>query len=222
MQWFRTTELAEIFSSELRRQGKTPAWLSRQSGLAPATITRLLKGQRSPAAATVKRVAEALGLTYDWRENRAGVDDDHPLASEGFWGSVEIGSAHILIEPPTYNQSIAAADWAEVETAEVEHADVVQQGLFRVRVSGDCMAPRFPDGCTVEFRLINLAERRIEPGAPYYVQHADGRATFKLAHPADGGLELRPINYAACPRPLYVEWQNVARMARAAGIYTPI
>ncbi len=90
----------------------------------------------------------------------------------------------------------------------------VQQGLFRVRLSGDSMMPRFKSLEIVEFRVIQPDD--LQPGKDYYVQLSDGTATFKrLQRVADETMELRALNREKYKKAFHVAMIDVTRIALA-------
>lgn len=124
-----------------------------------------------------------------------------------------------VVEIPTFDLSVAAGNWVHVpEVGRVCDDRLMDRGLFRVRVRGDSMTPRFADGDLVEFRCL-IDGLPLEIGACYYVQRDDGEATFKqLAEVRDEVLILRAINAEQYPDPIPVERRAVIRMAKAVAI----
>lgn len=206
----------------MRLARKSSGWTQKQladrAGYDVSVISRIERDDQTVAPRTVAMVCAAVSVPFDLAaaiREREGVED---------WSGVSTEPV-TLIEPPTYDQAIAAADWVYVHEEGEESMEVVRQGLFRVRISGRCMEPKFPDGSIVEFRVVRLnGTPQIEEGAAYYVQRSDGAATFKLAYqlPTGDGIELRAINRKVCRQPLRVEWQEIARLARAVAIHVPV
>lgn len=198
-----------------KSSGWTQKQLADRAGYDVSVISRIERDDDTVAPRTVATVCAAVSVPFDLaaaiREREA-------------WDGVATEPV-TLVEPPTYDQAIAAADWVYVDAEGEEGIEVIRQGLFRVRISGRCMEPKFPDGSIVEFRVVRLnGMPQIEAGAAYYVQRSDGAATFKLAYPLTGGegIELRPINRKVCRHPLRVEWQEISRLARAVAIHVPV
>ena len=75
-----------------------------------------------------------------------------------------------------------------------------RQGLFRVRIRGDSMRPRFMDGDLIEFKLLCTPEglpdfERLHEGQAYYIQKVCGEGTFKICHKINPeNIELIAIN----------------------------
>jgi SOS-response transcriptional repressor LexA len=143
------------------------------------------------------KLAKALGKPREEIEAMLGIVEPDE--------NVEPFSEHpIGVEPPFFDLPIAASGWVSVTDNQdggyhVSPAQIAQ-GLFRVRVRGDSMQPKFPDGCIVEFKLMRTPEGVPDCGAVivgkrYYVQLDDGTGTFKeLAEYGADGLTLRAIN----------------------------
>lgn len=95
----------------------------------------------------------------------------------------------ITHEIPYFDLPIAASGWVHV-TDNINGgfqctAAQIKQALFRVKVRGDSMEPRFADGCTIEFKLLCADDglpdyEKLREGHPYYVQLDDGTGTFKM------------------------------------------
>lgn len=147
--------------------------------------------------------AGAKGLSVDVLNDEAGREvDEHDNFDDR---SVEpYGEQSLRADPPTFEISIAAGDWVEITDNEYNGQRVtpaqIAQGLFRVRIRGDSMEPRFEDGALIEFKLLRTDAGRpdlaaMAEGQPYYVQLSDGRHTFKLLESREAKqLTLRAIN----------------------------
>lgn len=127
-----------------------------------------------------------------------------------------------IVEIPLFDLSIAAGPWADVsDMPEIADPRVLDQGLFRVRLSGDSMRQRYKSGEIIEFRSIR-AERGIQSGHgfqvghDYYIQKHDGTATFKRCEKIEGRkLHLRAVNRKKYPAPFIVERYQIVNAARA-------
>lgn len=148
--------------------------------------------------------------------------DPRKLTDEDF--NVEPYSEVAIAEPiPLFELCVAAGHWVDVtDNQEAGHHVTeaqIRQGLFRVRLRGDSMKPRFPDGATVEFRLLRTPEgtpdfEATAAGECYYVQKVDGTATFKTLESRDRDtLVLRAINRRKYKEPLMCEVADVCKVA---------
>lgn len=157
---------------------------------------------------------EAIGLLYTLsrysfdRKEREGIRIPGPVALAKDGSMIEnvprVSARQVYAPIPTFELKIHATHWTDT-TDNVEMGEFVTeaqriQGRFRVKVDGDCMAPKYPDGCTVEFRLLDNESGRPNidacvEGKNYYVQLDDGRATFKqLVEIRPEALILRPLS----------------------------
>jgi SOS-response transcriptional repressor LexA len=151
-----------------------------------------------------------------------GVGDASPL--DEHLPNVAPYSERLIAEPiPFFELCVAAGHWVDViDNEEVGHRVTdaqVRQGLFRVRLRGDSMTPRFPDGGVVEFRLLRTPDGHPDfeatvAGECYYVQKTDGTATFKCLESRDmNTLTLRALNRQKYRKPLICEVEDVVRLA---------
>lgn len=197
---------------------------------------------------TMNLIAERMGLnpqdaihllsklsrySFD-RKEREGVHIPGPVAhtpaGRGLDQNVSpVSDSTMYDEIPTFALAIHASQWAVVED-NVQSGERVtdsqfRRGIFRVRVHGDCMEPKYPDGCTVEFKLLRNREGEpdlvaMSPGKNYYVQ-VGAESTFKTFVRAEGGdLVLRPLNkrYRATLR---APMCDVTQLAVAVGKFEP-
>lgn len=70
----------ERVAAELKRRKQTARWLAKQSGLDEGSISRLIKGTRSPQGESLQKIAGALGVTTQYL--LTGSDDPEPPAPE--------------------------------------------------------------------------------------------------------------------------------------------
>lgn len=165
------------------------------------------------------KLAHALGISREEIEERLSADAGLEAEASG----LETGSFQRFAEIPTFDLTLAAGPWSDViDIPDVCGPDSIAQGLFRVRLSGDSMAPTYKDGMIVEFECLRDGMDELRPGRDYYVQREDGAATFKRLEKADDEtLYLRALNRRKYPSLLSVLRCNVVRMAIAKGEYRP-
>jgi phage repressor protein C with HTH and peptisase S24 domain len=133
-------------------------------------------------------------------------------------GNVEpYSETKIPFEIPLFELSVAAGDWSDVvQVGEITDPAQIDIGVFRIRLSGDSMKPKYKSGDVVEFRTLREGRDRMRLGRDYYVQKGDGTATFKqLWKVAEGKLGFCARNKKRCPKPFYVERADIVRMAEA-------
>lgn len=57
--------MGTTFDRVMREQGRKATWLAEVTGVSPATVTRIRKGQRTPSDAFKRSAAAALEMTVD-------------------------------------------------------------------------------------------------------------------------------------------------------------
>ena len=148
-----------------------------------------------------------------------------PSAKGGHFES--LSNAKILTpvrpEVPTYEAKVAACNWLPIEEVyEVdtrESAQIVDAGLFRVRIVGDCMEPQWKDGELIEFRIVRLDREAWPVGRDCVLIHCDDMVTFKHVYRVDDEtVTLYALNKAKYPSPIVVPKQMVTRIAVAESI----
>jgi phage repressor protein C with HTH and peptisase S24 domain len=135
--------------------------------------------------------------------------------------NIELGSKRVLdAEIPMFDMSVACGHWVQIEElAEVCDPRQIDQGLFRIRLSGDSMKPKYNSGDVVEFKCLRYGRDELEIGKDYYVQLEDGLATFKrLENLDDQSITLRAINKRKYPDIMPVHRAVIVRMALALWI----
>ena len=171
-------------------------------------ISDIMRDERLPGTVdyrmeTLQKVAR--GEPSNWHEN------------------IDMASMHSVAPIPTFDLAVAAGQWVEVGGEGVApDLATFDRGVFRVRIAGDSMEKKYPNGCTVEFALVQPDREGVVPGKNYYWHRSDGFATFKkLEKIEDETLVLRAINRKKYPKPLAIAKQEVVRVARARGMFIP-
>lgn len=153
-------------------------------GMSEPSIRDLESGRTaSTYARNFRKIAEVLGITLE--------DAKQQLSRSAEWDTnVEpFHQQHIPQPIPEFDLPIAAGGWSHVTDNHTGGitctAEQRRQGLFRVRIRGDSMTPRFRDGDLVEFKLLCTPEglpdfEAMREGEAYYVQKNDGEGTFKI------------------------------------------
>lgn len=139
---------------------KTQAQFSRLVGVDPSNLSRMLSGRAPVNRAFINRVVADLGVSKEWFVNGTGV----PFPKHGEVAVLETGEVSITNAPkgaPVYDVDatcgIAPLSRCFTEDNIVGYLDM--PGLDPrnpiVRVSGDSMDPRVPDGALISIRAIN-------------------------------------------------------------------
>jgi transcriptional regulator with XRE-family HTH domain len=151
---------------------------------------------------TFKKIARGFGISVDQLKRQMEMGDEQQIAEAD-------GRPRV----PTFDLSVAAGGWQEVvEVGALHDPGQIDRGLFRIRIRGDSMEPRWPNGSLVEFRCVR---GELAVGRDYYVQR-DDQATFKrLVKQTEEELVLGAINKARHPRPLMARREELKRVAEA-------
>ena len=221
------TNSGKIFEKKRLALGKTQEQIAAEIKVTVKTIQNLEAG-RTASLRLGKRMAYALALETPFDEVQAlmaetAADD---ASSPGIDG--EVSALHDI---PQWDLEIAAGDWCEscingtIDTSNAAQIRSMNQGLFRVRIRGDSMLPRFKEGEILEFKVFRHGEaddEGIKIGKPYYVHRSDGTCTFKVLESMDDETAvLRALNKRKYPKALVVPVQEIVRMARFVGKYVP-
>lgn len=198
-------------------------------------------------APTFRKLAEATGMTVEQLRAAIGAGEAQAFAAgvkagveikaasdaqNARWAAIDAADQAKLdanVEPfserpvhevPFFEARLAAGQWTDVsEIGQVFDPRGIDRGLFRVRIRGDSMAPVYLDGEVIEFRCLRPDRDGVIIGKDYYVQHADGEATFKrVADVTEDSLYLAALNRTKYPKRLRVERALVVRMARAIAV----
>ena len=192
------------------RKGLTIADLATQVGVNKSSISKIENGKQGYTGETIKKIAEALDISateifkfaeahtaaeeanehIDWEKEAAHAsleaieDSVHdrirttvvPLIS---W--VQAGTWQTLADPsvdsPGANELIATTYKAKTHT-------------YALRVRGDSMEPKFPEGCII----IVEPEEDALPGKYVIVRQNGDEATFKQLIKDGSTLLLKPLN----------------------------
>lgn len=183
-----------------------------------SSVSRIERQERvSVAMSTVTALANAFGLSYDAMLAALGAPFPEGLS--------RVVKMRLV---PYFSVKMPAGRWVESDPRTMEDADGtvplpvdLPQDVFCLRIYGECMEPGFPDGSVIVFQPVRDGERgalQFEDGKPYYFEHTDGKATFKLVfyEPEKERFRLEPTNKTC--KTLYVPEQLRARLSRAIKI----
>lgn len=194
--------------------------------LSRPTVSRHVRGIRSPNVKHRSIYAALLRVSVDRIDEMFnGVEADQDEESPALRNT---GSVRRLYDVPLYDLSMPASHWAELVDAEEVtdesgRRDTIDQGLFRVRIHGDCMEPKWHDGEIVEFRIWRH-DSPFPTGRDVAITDSNHMTTFKhLVGMSDDGdtIILRAHNQRKYPGDIHLPKTMMARMAVAVGAFDP-
>lgn len=210
----------EAITQMRKGRGWSRATLAREANLSISTIQKIEKNLAAFDSETLVSLFQAFGRKFEDVIDGLRVNGESEVDA-----NVEPYSEQpIVAEIPFFDLPVAAGGWVSVwDNMDAGHhvtEEQVKQGLFRVRVRGESMTPRYPDGCVVEFRCLRddcgaPGFDQLEIGRRYYVQLEDGTGTFKELSAIDGErITLRATN-RKFRTPLYAEVTRIQKLAVA-------
>lgn len=160
---------------------------------------------------TFRALAAHLKLSPDQLRALLGVDS---VAEVGDWAHIEITP----IKPvPVFDAAVAAGNWIEVpEAMTLYDPHAIDDGHFRIRVTGDSMMPDYQSGMIIELVCLRdgMNAQPLRVGGDYYIQR-DTMATFKrLSVIEDEQLVFLALNRKKYPQPYIVLRAEIVRMCR--------
>ena len=157
------------------------------------------QGTREPTLDDVRTIAKALGVQHGWLATGEGERAiASPLQPDDLAQDQAIGDVRIVRSVPLIS-SATAGNWGEVCDSyqpgdgerPVPTTAKVGRRAFALRVKGDSMEPRIPDGAIV---IVDPAAEAM-PGKMVVVrQNHDAEATVKTLISDGGQLLLKPEN----------------------------
>lgn len=179
------------------------ARVAREANIAPSYVNDIVKGRKDGPEDKRRSIAKAFGLTYE------NMLDIGALVLDGaepeIIGKIELlsGASNVESIQPTRSlvpliSWVRAGDWAEVvdpyHPGEAEEwIDTLKKygkNTFALRVNGDSMSPRFPDGCIITVD----PDCREENGSFVVAKINHDEATFKQLVSDGGRIYLKPLN----------------------------
>jgi phage repressor protein C with HTH and peptisase S24 domain len=93
---------------------------------------------------------------------------------------------------------------------------------FQLRIVGDAMAPEYPHGSLVEFRIVDTERESLGLGLAYVVWHSSEPPTFKVFIGAsDETMLFATLNQKKYPGFIQIPRREVSRIAEAVAIVLP-
>jgi phage repressor protein C with HTH and peptisase S24 domain len=134
--------LQKVVERILKEKGLQKKDFAEKMGVIPQRVSQYLKG--NPTQATLKRIADALGVTVSRLMEEDGVQVPVPVTPYEIplYGSITAGSG----EAGLVGEVVGSINVTEEER---------KAGVFAVRVSGDSMSPEIKDGDIALFEPMN-------------------------------------------------------------------
>ncbi len=165
------------------RKGMTQAELGQRLGVAPGNISKYEAGIGMPDFDRLEPLADALGVS---------VSDLFAMAETG-----NVETAPEIKGTVPLISWVQAGHWQDVidnlhpgEGERIHTTYRVRMHTYALRVRGDSMEPKFPEGAI----LIVEPDENPEPGAYVIVRHNGGEATFKQLMLDGDTRYLKPLN----------------------------
>jgi len=159
----------------------------RKAELQPAQVNQWLTGYRNLGEKAARKIESKLGLQPLWFDRKLGDNfaSDNLSPSVGLRGSVPLISW------------VQAGNWEDVidnlavgEGERVETTYRAKSHTYALKVRGDSMEPKFPDGCII----IVEPEENPQPGQYVVIRQNGDEATFKQLIQDGSALFLKPLN----------------------------
>lgn len=211
--------ISRIVRQRRARKALTQTELAIASGLSLPTVQNIESaiGKKAATGRTLRKLAKGFEINADEFLKELGFEDDDSPSS--------LHPGPTFHAPPTFLLPCPASHWAELVDVDgvTDERDqrIVGQGLFRVKISGRCMEPNWPDGSFVEFEIWRHDSHPPE-GEDVALTTSAGMTTFKRLSIDKAKQEyvLRSIN-PEMPVELRVPYTETARIAVAVGTFTP-
>jgi hypothetical protein len=211
------------------------------------TEPRIFEYERQPEPrmyeSTYGAIARAMGMTPDaltqaWKTTPVVLPEENDRRPRQLTGDGpptgrdaalrNVGVIEHLHAIPIYDLSSPASHWAEINGAEGRTDEsgrnnrAVDQGLFRIRIHGDCMEPAYHDGDIVEFKIWRN-DSSFPIGRNVVLTNSDGLSTFKKLDRIDseGMVVLTALNRKKYPKEIRLPVQTMSRIAVAVGRFVP-
>ncbi len=176
-------ELGRVIKQLRSDKGLTQTQLGDSIGVASGNISRYESGINAPDFDRLEPLADALGVS---------VSDLFAMAETG-----NVETAPEIKGTVPLISWVQAGHWNDVidnlhpgEGERISTTYRVRKHTYALRVRGDSMEPKFPDGAI----LIVEPDENPEPGAYVIVRHNGGEATFKQLMLDGNTRYLKPLN----------------------------
>lgn len=175
-------ELGKAIKSQRERLGMTQEQLGQLIGVDRANVSRYEKGINAPEIERLERLAYALNINLSHLIAAAEIGG---LIDENIKGTVPLIS---WVQAGYGRTAIDNLQPGEGERIETTYR--VRAHTFALRVTGDSMEPKFPQGCIV----IVEPEENPESGKFVIIRQNGDEATLKQYVEEGGKKYLKPVN----------------------------
>lgn len=175
---------SQILKKRVKSLGFTQNSLAAKLGITQPQVNNFLSGRERLGMRNAARVAAVLDVDQLW------------LMSQGEQGKAPMEDTPAnddVVVVPVYNFDARGGSLAN-EEVDVEQYRIGKQpftrsqareGDFVVPVSGDSMAPDYPNGSYVLLRPVEMWREWLEFGKAYVLELKDGRRTIKFVRAGD-------------------------------------
>lgn len=172
------------------RAGMTQEGLAAKVGVARSTVTQWENGWSNPRMGMVQKLAGVFRVTS------ADIVSDEPVKSPLPDKAIPVRGTSAMVPVRVLGRTHAGERMDEDESDyEVEFPEGVvsrHPGCFALRVEGDCMNRRYPNGCVV------LVDPRMEPsnGRSVVAEFEDGRSVLRCYYRGQSSLMLTADSFS--------------------------
>ena len=172
------------------RSGMTQEELADKLGVARSTVTQWENGWSNPRMGMVQKLAGVFHVTS------SDIVSDEPAKSHVPVNAVPARGTSAMVPVRVLGRTHAGDRMDEYESDyEAEFPEGVvsrHPGCFALRVEGDCMNRRYPDGCVV------LVDPRMEPsnGRAVVAEFEDGRSVLRCYYRGQQSLMLTADSFS--------------------------
>lgn len=164
--------------SNIRRireaHGMTQEEFGKIAGVSSMAVSQWENDRAVPRMGAVQMIADHFNI------NKGEIIDDHPMSSSMPASAVPVRGTSAMVPVRVLGSTHAGERMDELESDyEVEFPEGVvsrHPGCFALKVEGDCMNRRYPDGCMV------LVDPAMEPrnGLAVVAEFEDGRSLMRV------------------------------------------
>lgn len=172
------------------RAGMTQEELADKLGVARSTVTQWENGWSNPRMGMVQKLAGVFRVTS------SDIVSDEPVKSPLPANAIPVRGTSAMVPVRVLGRTHAGERMDEDESdyeAEFPEGIVSRHpGCFALKVEGDCMNRRYPDGCVV------LVDPRMEPsnGRAVVAEFEDGRSVLRCYYRGQSSLMLTADSFS--------------------------
>lgn len=185
-------KISDILRQLMAEVGITEASLARKANIPQPTLHRILSGStRAPRADSLSRLANFFSISISQLVGDAALPKDRIPGTHNSavhtWITLPIIDWDQACQWPSFKNTLLADKWENWVTSDAN----VSENSFALRVKGEAMAPRFPDGTLL------IIDPELKPDDQDYVIIRTGNqktASFKQLLLDGGDQYLKPLN----------------------------